>query len=53
MSLWQATFIFEKKEYDDEFYALDTQIEQAALASEGYLGMESFQSQDGLRLINN
>lgn len=53
MSLWQATFIFAKKEYDSEFYSLDTQIEQAALASKGYLGMESYQSLDSQRLINN
>jgi len=53
MSLWQAPFIFEKKEYDNEFYALDSQIEQAALASQGYLGMVSYQSQGGQRLINN
>ncbi len=53
MPLWQATFIFEKKEYDNEFYALDSQIEQAALASQSYLGMESYQSQGGQRLINN
>lgn len=53
MSLWQATFIFAKKEYDAEFDALNDIIEQATLASSGYLGMESYQSADGLRLINN
>ncbi|MBA7932663.1 hypothetical protein HV127_15600 [Klebsiella sp. RHBSTW-00215] len=53
MALWQATFIFEKREYDDEFYTLDRQIEQATLQSTGYLGMESFRSADGKRLINN
>jgi heme-degrading monooxygenase HmoA len=53
VSLWQATFIFEKRQYDDEFYALNERIEQATLASPAYLGMESYQSADGLRLINN
>lgn len=44
-----VSFIFEPKSYDDNFYALDELIQQAADATEGYLGREAWQSGDGTR----
>lgn len=40
--MYSATFLFKKKQYDDEFYRLDQAIADAAKASPGYLGEESW-----------
>lgn len=41
MSLFLTSFIFEKKEYDEEFYQLDGWIERYTQSIDGYIGMES------------
>lgn len=46
-----AAFIFEPGTYDARFLALDAKIEAAAVATPGYLGRETWQSEDG-RLFN-
>jgi heme-degrading monooxygenase HmoA len=50
--MYSATFIFDKKQYDDEFYALDTAIAEAAKQTEGYLGEESWQNTETGRVCN-
>lgn len=42
MSLFLTSFIFEKKEYDEEFYQLDGWIERYTQSIDGYIGMESY-----------
>lgn len=42
--MYTATFTFAKREYDDEFHALDAGIAQAARAIPGYLGEESWEN---------
>jgi len=42
--MYTATFIFAKKEFDDEFHALDRAIATAARAIPGYLGEESWEN---------
>ena len=37
-----ATFIFQKKDYDDEFYRLDGAIEEANLRNPEFLGKDSW-----------
>ena len=44
-----AAFIFEPGIYDARFLALDARIEAAAVATPGYLGRETWQSEDGQR----
>jgi hypothetical protein len=39
--MYTATLIFAKKEFDDEFHALDQAIAAAAKAIPGYLGEET------------
>lgn len=50
--IYIATFIFQKKAYDDEFYALDDKIADYAKQSEGYLGDESYENPQTGQLIN-
>jgi heme-degrading monooxygenase HmoA len=50
--MYAATFIFDKKQYDDEFYKLDAVIAQAAKQTDGYLGEESWQNADTGRVCN-
>ena len=40
--MYTSTFIFAKKEFDDEFHALDQAIAAAAKAIPGYLGEETW-----------
>ena len=47
--MYCAAFIFEPGRYDDRFHALDAQIEAAAQANPGFLGRETWQSEDGQR----
>lgn len=51
--MYLSSFIFEKREYDDEFYALDGEIEKLARAQPGFIGMESFTDAATGRLLNN
>ena len=45
--MYSASFIFVPGDYDDEFHRLNDLIDAAALATEGYLGAESWYSKDG------
>jgi heme-degrading monooxygenase HmoA len=42
--VYTATFIFDKKQFDDEFHRLDQAIAAAAKANPGYLGEESWEN---------
>ena len=44
MTVWSSTFIFAKKQFDDEFHRLDARIAAAAKALPGYLGEESWEN---------
>lgn len=44
-----AAFIFEPGTYDARFHALDANIEAAAQGNPGYLGRETWVSEDGQR----
>lgn len=50
--MYSSTFIFAKKEYDEDFYRLDEAIARAAKDIPGYLGEESWES-PGTGLISN
>lgn len=41
--MYSSTFIFSKKQFDDEFYALDSAIAEAAKSIDGYLGEETWE----------
>ena len=45
--MYSASFIFKTGTLDDEFHRLNGLIDQAANATEGYLGAETWQSPDG------
>lgn len=47
-----ATFIFDKKQYNHAFYALDNAIAAAAKETEGYLGEESWENAKTGRVCN-
>ncbi len=42
--MYSATFIFAKGNWDEEFHRLDEEIAQAAKATPGYLGEESWEN---------
>jgi heme-degrading monooxygenase HmoA len=42
--MYTSTFIFAKKEFDDEFHALDQAIAAAAKAIAGYRGEETWEN---------
>jgi heme-degrading monooxygenase HmoA len=42
--VWSSTFIFAKKQFDDEFHRLDELIAAAAKGTPGYLGEESWEN---------
>ncbi len=42
--MYSSTFIFAKAEWDAEFHRLDAEIAQAAKATPGYLGEESWEN---------
>ena len=44
IAMYSSTFIFAKKEYDEDFYRLDEAIAQAAKDIPGYLGEESWEN---------
>ena len=50
--MYSATFIFDKKQYDEEFYTLDQIIAQAAKESDGYIGEESWENAKTGRACN-
>ena len=47
--MYSAAFIFEPGTYDERFHTLDAQIEAAAQSNAGFLGRETWQSEDGKR----
>lgn len=51
--MFLTSFIFEKNQYDDEFYILDKKIEDYAVLLLGFSGMESYIDKNSGRLINN
>ena len=44
MTTYSATFIFARKQFDDEFHRLDQTIAAAARAMPGYLGEEAWEN---------
>jgi heme-degrading monooxygenase HmoA len=42
--MYSSTFIFAKKQFDDDFHALDNAIAVAAKATPGYLGEETWEN---------
>ena len=42
--MYSSTFIFAKRQFDDEFHRLDEQIAAAARATPGYLGEEAWEN---------
>ena len=51
--MFLTSFIFDKKQYDDDFYKLDKKIEDFSKSIAGFIGMESFTDAQSGRLINN
>jgi heme-degrading monooxygenase HmoA len=50
--MYTATFIFDKKQFDDAFYVLDNAIAAAAKEIEGYIGEESWENAETGRVCN-
>ncbi len=50
--MYSATFIFDKKQYDEEFYKLDHAITEIAKQSVGYLGEEGWENPKTGRIAN-
>ncbi len=50
--MYSATFIFDKKQYDEEFYKLDNVIAEVAKQSVGYLGEEAWENPETGRISN-
>ncbi len=48
--MYSAAFIFRPGTYDEEFHRLNELIDNAAEATDGYLGAETWQSADGKTL---
>lgn len=42
--MYTSTFIFAKRQFDDEFHALDQEIATAVKAMPGYLGEQSWEN---------
>jgi heme-degrading monooxygenase HmoA len=42
--MFSSTFIFAKRQFDDEFHRLDAAIAEAARSTPGYLGEESWEN---------
>jgi hypothetical protein len=50
--MYSATFIFDKKQFDEEFYKLDKSIAENAKQTIGYLGEEAWENPETGRLSN-
>lgn len=50
--MYSSTFIFKKKQFDDEFYQLDQAIADAAKSIPGYLGEESWENPENGHVSN-
>ncbi len=44
LSMYSSTFIFSKKQFDDEFHSLDKTIAEIARNIDGYLGEEAWEN---------
>lgn len=42
--MYSATFIFSKRQFDDEFHRLDLEIAEAARSTPGFLGEEAWEN---------
>ncbi|HEX8955091.1 MAG TPA: antibiotic biosynthesis monooxygenase [Burkholderiaceae bacterium] len=50
--MYSATFIFDTKQFDDEFHGLDAVIASAAKETAGYLGEEAWEDPKTGRVAN-
>lgn len=50
--MYSATFIFDKKVFDDTFHQLDQAIAQIAIETTGYIGEESWENAETGRIMN-
>lgn len=50
--MYSATFIFDKRQFDAEFYALDEVIAEIAKKTLGYIGEDSWENPSTGRLCN-
>ncbi|GAB3251555.1 antibiotic biosynthesis monooxygenase [Chitinimonas naiadis] len=50
--MYSATFIFDTRQFDEAFHALDGQIAAAARASTGYLGEDAWEDPKTGRIAN-
>ena len=50
--MYTATFIFEKRQFDEDFHRLDGAIEAMARTTAGYLGMETWEDPKSGRVSN-
>ena len=50
--MYSATFIFDKKQFDEEFYRLDQAIAEIAKQTSGYLGEEAWEHPETGRVSN-
>jgi heme-degrading monooxygenase HmoA len=50
--MYSATFIFDKKQFDEDFYRLDQLIAEAAQEIPGYLGEEAWENPANGRVAN-
>jgi len=50
--MYSATFIFDKKQFDEAFYALDQAIADIAKQTAGYIGEEAWENPETGRISN-
>jgi heme-degrading monooxygenase HmoA len=50
--MYSATFIFDKKQFDEEFHKLDQAVAESAKQSVGYLGEEAWENPETGRISN-
>jgi hypothetical protein len=50
--MYSATFIFDKKQFDEKFYQLDEAIAEIAKQTSGYIGEETWENPENGRVSN-
>lgn len=50
--MYSATFIFDKKQFDEAFYQLDKAIAEVAKQTSGYIGEEAWENPETGRVSN-
>ena len=50
--MYSATFIFDKKQFDEQFYQLDQAISEVAKQTTGYIGEEAWETPETGRVSN-